>query len=145
MSEASSRPVRLRLSRASGFNIQKHSRAVNGLPAVVVARPRKWGNPYRVSDPVYYWADGRQRRDRDKVVQLRPKQATGRLMRRRTGMTAAEAVKRFRDGVRSWFSARDFLELRGKNLACWCALDQPCHADVLLELANGPICEEVAP
>jgi hypothetical protein len=26
--------------------------------------------------------------------------------------------------------------LRGKNLACWCALDAPCHADVLLELAN---------
>lgn len=29
-------------------------------------------------------------------------------------------------------------ELRGKNLACWCPLDQPCHADVLLELANSP-------
>jgi hypothetical protein len=28
-------------------------------------------------------------------------------------------------------------ELRGKNLACWCALDQPCHVDFLLELANG--------
>lgn len=28
--------------------------------------------------------------------------------------------------------------LRGKNLACFCALDQPCHADVLLELANAP-------
>jgi hypothetical protein len=27
-------------------------------------------------------------------------------------------------------------ELRGKNLACWCAQGQPCHADVLLELAN---------
>jgi hypothetical protein len=26
--------------------------------------------------------------------------------------------------------------LRGKNLACWCPLDQPCHADVLLDLAN---------
>lgn len=26
--------------------------------------------------------------------------------------------------------------LCGKNLACWCPLDQPCHADVLLELAN---------
>jgi hypothetical protein len=26
--------------------------------------------------------------------------------------------------------------LRGKNLACWCPLNQPCHADVLLELAN---------
>lgn len=26
--------------------------------------------------------------------------------------------------------------LRGRNLACWCALDVPCHADVLLEIAN---------
>lgn len=26
--------------------------------------------------------------------------------------------------------------LRGHDLACWCPLDQPCHADVLLELAN---------
>jgi hypothetical protein len=28
-------------------------------------------------------------------------------------------------------------ELRGKNLACYCAADLPCHADVLLEIANG--------
>ena len=27
-------------------------------------------------------------------------------------------------------------ELRGKDLACWCAPDR-CHGDVLLELANG--------
>lgn len=27
-------------------------------------------------------------------------------------------------------------QLRGKNLACWCPLNKPCHADVLLELAN---------
>ena len=27
-------------------------------------------------------------------------------------------------------------DLRGRDLACWCPLDQPCHADVLLELAN---------
>lgn len=33
-------------------------------------------------------------------------------------------------------------KLRGKNLACWCALDQPCHADVLLELANAPAVAE---
>ena len=24
----------------------------------------------------------------------------------------------------------------GSDLACWCPLDQPCHADVLLEIAN---------
>ena len=27
-------------------------------------------------------------------------------------------------------------QLRGKNLGCWCKLDDACHADVLLELAN---------
>lgn len=29
-------------------------------------------------------------------------------------------------------------ELAGRDLACWCPLDRPCHADVLLELANAP-------
>jgi hypothetical protein len=32
--------------------------------------------------------------------------------------------------------ARWIAPLRGKNLACFCKLDQPCHADVLLEFAN---------
>lgn len=37
----------------------------------------------------------------------------------------------------SWaWKGRARIELRGKNLACWCRSDQPCHADVLLELAN---------
>lgn len=31
----------------------------------------------------------------------------------------------------------DLTPLRGKSLACWCRLDQECHADVLLELANS--------
>ena len=31
-----------------------------------------------------------------------------------------------------------FHELRGKDLMCWCPLSEPCHADVLLELANAP-------
>jgi hypothetical protein len=35
-------------------------------------------------------------------------------------------------------ASRDRRHLRGKNLACWCPLDQPCHADVLLRLANSP-------
>ena len=44
---------------------------------------------------------------------------------------------------RGWLSgmlaagALDLAELRGKSLACWCRLDQECHADVLLELANA--------
>jgi hypothetical protein len=36
-------------------------------------------------------------------------------------------------------TAEDIGSLRGKDLACFCPLDgQPCHADVLLELANQP-------
>ena len=35
------------------------------------------------------------------------------------------------------YIAKIVAELRGKNLACWCKLDQPCHADVLLRKANA--------
>lgn len=34
-------------------------------------------------------------------------------------------------------AARARRELRGLNLACWCPIGQPCHADVLLEVANS--------
>lgn len=59
--------------------------------------------------------------------------------------TKEEAVRLSVDAFRAWITheqqatllARVKKELRGKNLACWCPLDQPCHADVLLELANG--------
>lgn len=33
--------------------------------------------------------------------------------------------------------------LAGRNLACWCEIGAPCHADVLLRLANVPRCDEV--
>jgi hypothetical protein len=34
-------------------------------------------------------------------------------------------------------AALDRRELAGRDLVCWCPLDQPCHADVLLCIANG--------
>lgn len=43
-------PVRLQLSRRKGFNLQALSLATNGLPAVKVARPGPWGNPFTVAD-----------------------------------------------------------------------------------------------
>lgn len=59
----------------------------------------------------------------------------------REGLTKGSvAVMLFRDWIRheasSAWKGRIKADLGGKNLACWCALDQPCHADVLLELAN---------
>lgn len=82
--------------------------------AVIVARPTKWGNRYRVGDQ-YITAK----------------------MGRATVRDRAHAVELFRSSreARRW----DIAELRGKDLACWCSLDQPCHADVLLEVANRPI------
>lgn len=43
------------------------------------------------------------------------------------------------EGRNNYWRVMYFVEehkLHGKNLGCWCPLDQPCHADVLLELAN---------
>jgi hypothetical protein len=52
----------------------------------------------------------------------------------------AEAVRRYRDDLlagRLRFTVDDIRrELRGRDLACYCPLDEPCHADVLLEFAN---------
>jgi hypothetical protein len=53
------------------------------------------------------------------------------------------AANQFREWIWGW--APDAIamrtaaraELRGKNLGCWCAPGAKCHADVLLEIANG--------
>ena len=53
--------------------------------------------------------------------------------------TAGEAVMLFRRYIRQSeiLMALARHELRGKNLACWCKPGEPCHADVLLEIANA--------
>jgi hypothetical protein len=59
-------------------------------------------------------------------------------------MVDQEYVDAFRDMAeylyrndREW-RERMIAELRGRNLACFCKHGKPCHADVLLELANRP-------
>lgn len=49
--------------------------------------------------------------------------------------THAQAVEFFERLMKA--SPWDVSALRGKNLACWCQPDQPCHADTLLRIANG--------
>jgi Domain of unknown function (DUF4326) len=50
----------------------------------------------------------------------------------------AEVIRKYREWLlqRPAMVSRAKIELRGKNLGCWCAPDA-CHAEVLLELANG--------
>lgn len=45
-------------------------------------------------------------------------------------------IKLFRASITEGQSALIREELKGKDLVCWCA-PLACHADVLLEIANG--------
>jgi hypothetical protein len=57
-----------------------------------------------------------------------------------THASRAGAVRLFRLWVAEHPEYADAVraELAGKTLACWCPLDQACHAAVLLEIANSP-------
>lgn len=117
------KPQRIQLSRRKGFDLQKVSLVLNGLPAVNCARPGKWGNPFIVGK------DG----TRAKCVELFRNLCAGLLCISR-GRECADRQRAFLEYATD---QRHLKSLRGKNLACWCALDgKPCHADVLLKIAN---------
>ncbi|RDI48247.1 DUF4326 domain-containing protein [Nocardia mexicana] len=78
--------------------------------AVVVAEPSRWANPFRAGA--------------------------------HPGATREAVTEQFRtwlvrsDDVEAVSMRTALHELRGRDLACWCAPGDPCHGDVLLELAN---------
>lgn len=90
-------PTRVQLRRTKGWR--------KPAGTIVVARPSKWGNPFKITN------------ERD----------------------AAEAVAEYR----TWVETQPELiedakrELAGRDLLCWCRPGAPCHADVLLEIANA--------
>lgn len=113
-------PERIQRKRTCGWRMSANT--------IYVGRPSRWGNPWT---PEYYWEAG----------------YSGSL---------EVANKHCVDAFRAWLTGEyhwahghpldpppDLSELRGKNLACWCPLVDrhgnytPCHADVLLELANA--------
>lgn len=56
-------------------------------------------------------------------------------------MTREEVVELYRqmcNGSAAQWQMAIIKELRGRDLACWCSLDELCHADVLLDVANSP-------
>ena len=85
------------------------NRKIHFIPAnaVYVGRPSRWGNPYRVAE------HGRG------TALAKYKDMLTRMIEREPALL---------DQIKE--------QLRGKDLVCWCHPD-PCHADILLELANG--------
>lgn len=148
MSEASELPHRVQLSRKKGWRMPPNT--------VKVDRSTRWGNPERVIRDRMRW-DGETEDERGNPVEHGPWLCLGRgsqwpprlfsllhgwwFPTKREAAEKAVAMFRFRlttDIKAARLPIADQLdELRGKNLACWCPLDQPCHADVLLELANA--------
>lgn len=97
-------PQRIQRKRVKGWKMPPNT--------VSVARPGRWGNPFKVGD------------DWPGVIGARK-------------MTAADVVHCFEVHIPDFTVEAARQELRGKNLACFCGLDQPCHADVLLKIANA--------
>jgi hypothetical protein len=119
-------PERIQRKRTRGWRIPEG--------AVYVGRPTRWGNPFSVraarrSGPFDVLLDG----------EFRGQHTSIELARR-------SAVERFRAHILTsegrvngvWTPTIGAIrhDLRGRDLVCWCPLDQPCHADVLLEIAN---------
>lgn len=116
-------PERIQLRRTKGWRLPPG--------AVKVDRSTDYGNPYRVEQVLVPpgW----------KVVA-----PSGRVLALRASKPEAIAVAV--DEFREWITSGHYLaqrryvaireNLRGRDLACWCPIGQPCHADVLLEIAN---------
>lgn len=128
-------PVRVQLSRKKGWRMPPNT--------VKVDRSTKWGNPFNFRAPEHCWtalAYGEKGNPAGRHA------ASVKAFREWMGSPAGMRIEGcglycgdHPIGVSPTVEARtppDPTELRGKNLACWCKPDQPCHADVLIELAN---------
>lgn len=136
-------PQRIQRSRAKGWRMPPG--------AIYVGRPSKWGNPFNFRASEYCWialSYGCRGDLRGRV------EASVRAFRQwidpgfgRRSILHEEQIKMGCGD--QWIDLGPKIEageaptiddicreLRGHDLACWCRLDQPCHADVLLELAN---------
>lgn len=115
-------PRRLQLSRQRGYNLQAASQALNGLPAKRVTRPGRWGNPFAIADIA-----AKYRLDPD-AAQAKAMGLCTQWLQGTLDPNLSPGPPPSRTEIRA--------ALGGHNLACWCRPDTPCHAEVLIELAN---------
>lgn len=109
------KPTRIQLSRRKGWRMPPNT--------VKVDRSTKWGNPFIVG----------QHGGRAYCVELHRALLVEGL---RPGFcVAADNVDEQQQYLQ--MVIKHIGDLRGKNLACWCPLTVPCHADTLLAIANS--------
>ena len=88
---------------------------------VKVDRSTRWGNPFKMHGDGYPMDAGTSVRLFQALIEKQGGYVTTRPGARGQTHNTVEDIRR---------------ELRGRNLACWCGPDSPCHADVLLRVAN---------
>ena len=109
------KPKRIQRKRTKGWKMPPNT--------VYVGRPSKWGNPFNWRESKDIIATNGTEWVKGASVHLYREWLSDK------GLGALQGGKHpTRDEIKK--------ELRGKNLACWCDLDQPCHADILLRIAN---------
>lgn len=104
------KPKRIQRKRTRGWKMPPNT--------VYVGRPTRWGNPFIIGEQHPFY-EHTYPMSREKCVELFGLFLRGKWLRLES--IDVDDVKK---------------ELRGKNLACWCKIGEPCHADVLLEIAN---------
>lgn len=111
-------PKRIQRKRTKGWRMPKNT--------ISVTRPGPWGNPFRVGD---IWDQA--------IVWHLPSWNEGATTDGETKLSAQMAADLFRERCSIAMESEAAFVLRGKDLACWCRVGDPCHADVLLEWANS--------
>jgi len=106
------KPIRIQRKRVKGWKMP--------LNTIYVGRPTKWGNPFLIG-----------------LIACGCRSSGECDHNFARCETAKEAAESYREWITTGKKLKHHLhELKGKNLACFCPLDQPCHADILLEIAN---------
>lgn len=121
-------PERIQRQRTKGWRMPEG--------AVYVGRPTRWGNTYAIGAWVTVHGDDGDTCDLEGALGATPGMVVAAyrdLMETRL-MHFEHEVPEDAEYADEWQRAVD--GLRGRDLACWCDLSAPCHADVLLEIAN---------
>lgn len=109
-------PERIQRKRSKGWKMPDNM--------VYVGRPTKYGNPFK---------PGMRLGDCSYVIVQRSKYL---YCDQDMELTLEMCLDLFKLHALRMKARGQLDDLRGKNLACWCKIGEPCHADVLLKLAN---------